>query len=137
MDGDAELFMEKCEQTARGIAERGCHKFLVTVDGSESSRMAFQAIIKMRKKYDFIAVFHATKESKDAFLPVEYRPGAIRSYYEVELVSTLPPSRYCLVVEDRGSRTFMQTLQDSVSHYKESSLRTLMHDTYPDFIVFG
>lgn len=132
-------FEEKCASRTDEIVQNGMLRFVVCVDGSDAADVAFKAVMNMRKKYDFVAAFHAVNDKRDEneFVQPNFRPSAIESRYECELVSRLPPERYAVVLANRGDYSFLQKLEHSVSRFEDSRLITDMHSNLPDFIVFG
>lgn len=131
-------FEEKCAEVTDSIVKRGALSFVICVDGSEAAHVAFRAAMALRKKYDFVAVFHASKGTEDGkFIQPDFRPAAIQSRYEIELVTQVPSDQCGVLIEPRAGRSFIRTLADSISHYTDSKLLRLLHDENPDFVVMG
>jgi hypothetical protein len=130
-------FEEKCSDTAEEVAQRNKLRYCICVDGSDAADLAFLSVMNMRRKYDFIAVFHALSENKGDFIQPNWRPAAIQSHYECELVSRVLPTRYKIVMARRGERSFLDTLAHNVSQYEDSELIRCMGGHFPDFVVFG
>jgi hypothetical protein len=130
-------FEGKCADRVGDIAGRGKLRYVVCVDGSKASEDAFRAIMNLRRKYDFVAVYHASKEQTGAFVQPNWRPAAIQQHFDVELVARMLPDRYATVMDARGDRSFIDTLSHALSQYEDSKLIREMDHHYPDFIVFG
>lgn len=121
------------------LASKGKNVFLVAVDGSECAEMALEATLALKKKYDYVACFHAMQATKVIENP-NFRPKHIQDHCENVLTPLMPKTRFGVCIEERGDRNFMATLRDNVSHYKKSPLRAMLAPTgteYPDFVVFG
>lgn len=130
-------FEGKCNERVGAIASRSSLRYVVCVDGSAASEAAFDLVMNIRKKYDFVAVYHATKEQDGSFVQPNWRPAAIQQHYDVELTSHLLPERYSITLEPRGDKSFMSTLTHALSQYEDSKLIRDMGNHYPDFVVFG
>lgn len=130
-------FEEKCFERVGDIAGRGRLRYLVCVDGSDEAQDAFNTIMKLRRKYDFVAVYHAIKEQDGSFVQPNWRPAAIQERYDVELTSRMLPERFSITMDQRGGRPFMETLTHALSQYEDSKLIRSMGGEYPDFVVFG
>lgn len=130
-------FEERCARTAEEVAGRGRLYFCVCVDGSAASEVGFHATMSLRKKYDFVCVYHAAKKLDGDFVQPNWRPAAIQQHYDDELVSRMLPQRYSIVTDQRNGRSFLETLSHALSHYEPSKLISGMGGHSPDFIVFG
>lgn len=130
-------FEGKCSERIGDIAGRGRLRYVVCVDGSKASEEAFELVMNMKRKFDFIAMYHASKEQDGSFVQPNWRPAAIRQHYDVELTSRLLPERFSITIDHRGERTFIETLCHALSQYEESKLILDMDNHYPDFVVFG
>ena len=70
--------------------------------------------------------------------PPSFRPDAIRSKYDINLLSTIPKSRYSLYFEPRGDRSVLQVLHDTLNDYDyDEHSAFLPNDLKPDFLVMG
>ena len=137
MSEEKNSFEEKCAERIGEIAGRGKLRYIVCVDGSEASEQAFNVTMSMKRKYDFIAVYHAAKDHGESFVQPNWRPAAIQQHYEVELVARMPSDRFATIIENRGDKPFMETLNHALSQYEDSMLLRELGHHYPDFIVFG
>jgi hypothetical protein len=54
-----EEFKAACSINIENLNRKSAHTFLVCVDGSDQSEIAFLSAMNFRKKYDHISVFHA------------------------------------------------------------------------------
>jgi hypothetical protein len=59
MFDDEDEFRSACHKKVSELRKKGAHLFLVCVDGSEQGEVAFHSIMNFRRKYDYIAMFHA------------------------------------------------------------------------------
>ena len=60
-----EEFEKHCLQHHERIAHKGSHLFVVCIDGSNQSDLAFKSALNMRGKYDHINVFHAFRGERE------------------------------------------------------------------------
>lgn len=54
-----EEYTAACSVNVENLNKKAAHTFLVCVDGSDQSTVAFLSALNLRKKYDHICVFHA------------------------------------------------------------------------------
>ena len=59
-DGE-DRFQRACAENAERISQKNAHTFMICVDGSEQSDVAFHAAMNLRRKYDHMCVFHGYK----------------------------------------------------------------------------
>lgn len=58
---DRDAFQKECMTVGHQITSKGAHFFMVCIDGSRQSDLAFESAINLRRKFDHINVFHAYK----------------------------------------------------------------------------
>ena len=109
---------------------------MVCVDGSDQADVAFQSIMNMRRKYDYMAVVHAYRGDSIDQLQSAYKPHSIKEQYECQLVSTLPTDQFSIHLIDRNGREVMETIRHALSPYAAID-EGLPDDISPDFIVLG
>mmetsp|Transcript_12304 Transcript_12304/g.20580 ORF Transcript_12304/g.20580 Transcript_12304/m.20580 type:complete len:314 (+) Transcript_12304:54-995(+) len=128
-----EDFQKECIDVARNLTARGAHSFLICVDGSDQSTMAFKAVLNLRRKFDHVTVFHAFSSNKPDDYPAHWRPKQLQSKFEVELIGTLPSRLGSLRFIDRGSSTVSDILNNALDAKQEDQVL----EQIPDFVVMG
>ncbi len=77
-------------------------KYVVAVDGSESSDVAFHLVLhELLHENDKIDFIHISNPDKKAFIPYEFQPQTIISNYDAILTSSLPTRRFKIIAEFR------------------------------------
>lgn len=114
------------------IIKKRTFNFLIAVDGSEQSHDAFLTALSFRRKYDHITVFHAYKGNVQIdLLPLEFRYQEIKLKYEVELVGSLLPDYYDILIEPRKENSnALSTLKSAIADENKCL-------NYPDFVFLG
>ena len=75
----------------------------------------------MKKKLDYICVFHAySKEDSAEELPPEYQADAVRSRYENELITKLhlPTTKFAFYWEEKKKRNIRKVIMELLNNYK-------------------
>ena len=122
-------FSEKCrEQLEKSYTKRGFH-FLCCVDGSDNAHLAYDVCMALRRKYDYVSIFHAYRDCQEE-VPEKYRADTIRTKYAHELALHMSPTYSSLHWEGRHDRSVIDTLQDYIHSCDGAS-------NHPDFIVLG
>lgn len=133
---DEEEFKSACSNRVADLRKKGAHLFLVCVDGSDQGDVAFHATMNLRRKYDYLAMFHAFRGDSVDRTASHYRPASIKEQYECQLVTSVPSDQYSIHMFDRKGRDVVTTLKQALSQY--SSLGdSLPDDIAPDFVVMG
>ena len=135
-DAEKLQYETKCREVTDKLARKGALNFIVCIDGSDAADTAFHAVLSLRRKFDFIGIFHAAKDD-ESNIPGQFHAAAIESRYDVELVTKFLSRDYGILIEPREGRTFMKTLSDSISQYAHGSVIQMLHNHDPDFIVMG
>lgn len=131
-------FVAACKAMSDNISSRNAITFLCCVDGSDAADLAFKNVMHMRRKIDSLVLFHAFSDSKSKELPPAFRPNTIQNKYESQLVATLTSSKYTLYWKERGERSALDTLVDTVNSYTDNSHPAFLPTaTCPDFVVMG
>jgi nucleotide-binding universal stress UspA family protein len=118
----------ECQNVVESTSRKGFH-FICSVDGSEISHLAFELFLSLRKKYDYISLFHAYKPNQ-ADVPDVFKASTIKEKYESEVGRHLSPSHSQLLWENRRERTVVETLKDAIAECKNSG-------NPPHFLVLG
>jgi hypothetical protein len=121
-------FATQCQHIVETTSRKGFH-FLCAVDGSEISHLAFELCLSLRKKYDYISVFHAYKANQEE-IPDIFKEKIIRSKYETELENHLSSSHSQLLWEPRHDHTVVDTLKHTIRECNGNSKP-------PNFVVLG
>lgn len=122
-------FAESCRQRLENsYTKRGLH-FLCSVDGSETAHLAYTMCMTMRKKYDFVSVFHAYRNDQEG-VPEQFRAEAIRGKYQHDLSLHMSPKYSTVHLEARGNRSVIDALKFYVATCDAAQ-------NHPDFIVLG
>jgi hypothetical protein len=123
-------FESQCQHIVEATTSRRGFHFLCAVDGSDISHLAFDLCLSLRKKYDYISVFHAYKSNQEE-IPEIFKEKNIRSKYEIELENHLSPSHCQLLWEPRHDHT---TVVDTLKH----TIRECSSEGKPaNFVVLG
>ena len=59
--GGEDRFERACAEKTERISQKNAHTFMICVDGSDQSDVAFHAAMNLRRKYDHMCVFHGYK----------------------------------------------------------------------------
>lgn len=127
-DDIREEFINLCLNKTEKICQRGYH-YICSVDGSNNSHLGYQNIINLRKKYDFITIFHAYKDNQDE-IPIKFNAESIKERYENEINIELNSNNSVLCWEPRHNRSVIDTLKDYITMCDETN-------NPPHFIVLG
>jgi hypothetical protein len=60
-NAETDDFGRDCVKQMRAMTVKGAHEFLVCLDGSESSDLAFRSTLNLRRKFDRCTAFHCFK----------------------------------------------------------------------------
>jgi nucleotide-binding universal stress UspA family protein len=121
-------FAIECQNVVESTSRKGFH-FICSVDGSEISHLGFDLCLSLRKKYDYISLFHAYK-SNQTDVPDVFKASTILSNYEGEVGRHLSSSQSQFLWEDRRGRSVVDTLKASIAECKNSG-------NPPHFLVLG
>lgn len=121
-------FATECQNIVESTSQKGFH-FLCAVDGSDVSHRAFELCLTLRKKYDYISIFHAFKPNQSD-LPDIFKASTIRDKYEHEIGRHFSPSHCQLLWEARHERSVVDTLKDTIRECNSSG-------NPPNFLVLG
>mmetsp|Transcript_4051 Transcript_4051/g.6279 ORF Transcript_4051/g.6279 Transcript_4051/m.6279 type:complete len:393 (+) Transcript_4051:121-1299(+) len=131
-------FTLTCKTVADRISSKGALTFLCCVDGSDAADLAFKTVLHMRRKRDILVMFHAYCEEKVKTTLPNFKPDAIRSRYESQLIAQIPSSQYAFQWETRGNRSVLGTLISLLKRYKLDSQKLFLPTaSCPDFVVLG
>jgi nucleotide-binding universal stress UspA family protein len=126
------------------LMRRAAKTFMIGIDGSNSSDMAYNVAMSLRKKVDNVVLFHTYKESEEngEELPYQYRPKVIRTKYEALLVSSLPAHNYFLAFhtrpDDKSAKQSIVEVIDKTSTGKMTpAVRLTIGNNAPDFLCIG
>lgn len=137
----AEDFQKAVSSKNKALTHKSAHTFLVGVDGSESSSMAFNMALSFRRKIDNIVLLHTFRGDVDqATLPPAYRSVGIRSKYETLLIGNMPTSNFHLsFVERLDGQTAKGVLTDIIDNCRRPtpSTHALVGPHIPDFLIIG
>ena len=128
-----EEFKSICSLNAENLSKKAAHTFLVCVDGSDQSDIAFLSAMNLRKKYDHICVFHAYKGDHIENLPPKFKPKMLREKYEVDLTGSIPSDRFSFIWEDRKGKAVISTLNSAITRQRDQ----LPGGDPPDFVLMG
>lgn len=128
-----EEFQSICSLNAENLSKKAAHTFLVCVDGSDQSDLAFLSALNLRKKYDHICVFHAFKGDHIESLPAKFKPKMLREKYEVDLTGAIPADRFSFIWEDRKGKPVINTLNLALTKQRDQ----LPGEDPPDFVLMG
>jgi hypothetical protein len=122
-------FAESCRQRLeKSYTKNGFH-FLCSVDGSETAHLAYDMCMSLRKKYDYVSIFHAYRDDQEG-VPEQFRAEAIRAKYQHEIALHMSPKYSTVHFEARHTRSVIDTLKDYVTTCDAAQ-------NHPDFIVLG
>lgn len=121
-------FSIECQNNVESTSQKGFH-FLCSVDGSEISHLGFDLFLSLRKKYDYITIFHAFKQNQSD-LPEIFQANTIRQKYESELGRHISSSQSQLIWEARYDRSVVDVMNDCI---RECNNR----ENPPNFIILG
>ena len=144
-----------CSEAINEMRDKNSYNYLICIDGSELGDLVLNNTLNLRKKNDFVTVFHATKDD-DKVENFDFKSTVVKSKVETHLIATLLPKYYTLCwrarhVYDDGS---MQSVRDAVIQllteyriYKythslaysdnTNEVFTLPTTKQPDFLVLG
>lgn len=128
-----EEFKSLCSLNVDNLSKKAAHTFLVCVDGSDQSEIAFLSAMNLRKKFDHICVFHAFKGDHIDSLPTNFKPKIIKEKYEVDLTGSIPSDRFSFIWEDRKGKPVINTLNLAISKQSDQ----LPGGDPPDFVLMG
>jgi hypothetical protein len=103
------------------------HTFLVSVDGSQSSNIAFQCALSLRKAKDNLVIFHSYKVDGDELLPPQYQHEQVKNIYEAVIrEARLPQEHYIFrFIERKENETVKTALVEATKQtINESSIVT-------------
>ena len=136
--------LEEGDHHDRAIVSQVSHRlmtsfsnhFVVAVDGSEVSHMAFMATMRLRRGEDHIEILHCYKRDQEG-LPDSCKVMNIKERYETELVSTIPHRFFEVSMEPR-----LEGIEGPkmVAHYVNQQVTRdtlLAPDSVPNFLVMG
>lgn len=88
-------------------------KLLVVTDGSRKSKEAFyvnltilflyvikSAYKQFYRKGDHIIILHVLNSNKN-YLTAEFKPAAIRNFFKIELLTSVPKTHYKIIMADK------------------------------------
>merc|ERR1719311_1127842 len=75
--------------------------------------------IHLRKKYDYISVFHAYRDDQDG-VPDQFKASVLKDKYEKELAQHMSPYFSEVKWAKRGGSRFSDTLQEAILSWKSS-----------------
>ncbi len=144
-----------CSEAINEMRDKNSYNFLLCIDGSELGDIVLSNTLNLRKKNDFLTVFHATKNDEQVE-NFAYKSEALRSKVETQLIGTLLPKYYtlCWRARDAYEDGTMQSVRDAVIQllteyriYKythslaysdnTNEVFTLPTTKQPDFLVLG
>ena len=128
-------FSAKCAAATHYHTTKRRNNFLCCVDGSTFGDYTLQTAFNLRKKHDYVTVFHAFKEYEDenSIFPIEHRPKEMKLKYECELVGHVPSSCYSMWWTSRDPEGKLMAVDEL-----KNAMRERRHDDdFPDFILMG
>jgi nucleotide-binding universal stress UspA family protein len=129
-------FAGKCQTNVETAIAAGLH-YLVAVDGSDAADMALHQCFALRRKQDFVTVFHAYRDSTPEATKHEFRADALRARYEKELAQHVTKGLYRLAWEPRGAhKSVAETVQDYLLELRKNSDNSGGWRS-PNFLVMG
>lgn len=113
------------------IRQRVSYTYVVAVDGSEASDVAFDASKAMLRRQDHLCCFHAFSDLKNSELPSHLKSEALKEKYENDLIGRYSLNRFSFLWEDRGERDVKTVLMELTNMYR------VCDNVTPDFIIMG
>ena len=113
---------------AQCVLPNGGHNYMVSVDGSDASELAFNIAMKglFRPGKDAFNVCTITNADKDSYLPFQYKPAFIEEKYQAKIYANV----------QSGDARFVK-----VECQKEKSTKEMLWDVATlynaDYIVCG
>lgn len=140
--GDTEMvFRNLCVESIRKITSKKNLTHMAAVDGSAGGHIAFQTMMLLKKKLDHVCLFHAySKDNEcDDGLPEQFRPDAIRSRYEAELIGKLrlATTKFTFCWEEKKGRNIRKVILQLLGSYQgvKNPMRPTRHE--PNFFFCG
>lgn len=129
-------FAGQCQTEVENIIAAGLH-YLVAIDGSEAAHMAFHQCMAMRRKQDFVTVFHAWRDATPEQTKEQYKPERLREIYKKDLEQHVTKGLYRMAWEPRGPhRSVTETLQNYLMEFRTNANKSAGWRT-PNFLVMG
>jgi len=128
-------FAGQCQTAVESTISSGLH-YLIAIDGSEASDMAFHQCISLRRKQDYVTVFHAFRDNEEG-TKEQYKADKLRAQYEDELARHVTRGLYRLAWEPRGPhRSVAETIQSWLMEFRSNKSSNVGWHT-PNFIMMG
>ncbi|GMH81388.1 hypothetical protein TrVE_jg8743 [Triparma verrucosa] len=89
---DAEL----CAKLIKASSETRFHHFIVGMDGSAASMVAFKTALALRKAKGKFYALHVEDKGKNEYLPSNMKWGGIKDAIEPSLTGSIPPTLYSM-----------------------------------------
>jgi len=125
-----DTFRDICVNSIESIRQKNQYRWIVGIDGSESSHVAYETALALRKKIDHISLFHAYNNDQ------KHQSDMLQQKYDVSLTtSAIKPELYSFIWKEQNGtveKMLIELLQELVaiaeSPYGEPT---------PDFFVCG
>lgn len=126
-----ETFREICVNSIESIRLKNQYRWLVSIDGSESSHVAYETALALRKKIDHISLFHVYNNDQ------KHQSDMLQQKYDVSLTtSAVKPELYSFIWKEQTGGTVEKVLIDLLEELVAISESPYGEPT-PDFFVCG
>lgn len=91
---DDKKFSTKLTKQLDDMRESSAYKFMCGVDGSTSSDLCLDVLMKLRRQHDFVNVVHSYYEDGQKDLPPDAKVGTVLERTEIKLRGSMPSENY-------------------------------------------
>ena len=91
---DDKKFSAKLTKHLDDMRESNTYKFMCGVDGSASSDLCLDVLMKLRRRHDFVNVVHSYYEDGQKDLPPDAKVDTVLERTEIKLRGSMPSEKY-------------------------------------------